>query len=111
MKLIVGLGNPGSEYLNTRHNVGFMVIDNYLGKVIYKNKFNGLYYKTKVENYEVIFLKPQSYMNLSGIVVKKYIDYYKIDLEDVLLSINDELISFSKLLFLFFFFLSSLSSS
>ena len=90
MKLIVGLGNPGKEYENTRHNVGFMVIDNYLNEVVYKSKFNGLYYKARIQGEDVIFLKPQSYMNLSGIVVKKYIDYFKIDLRDVLV-IRDDL--------------------
>ena len=46
MKLIVGLGNPGKEYDNTRHNIGFMILDNYLGDVKWSNKFNGLYYET-----------------------------------------------------------------
>ena len=88
MKLIVGLGNPGKEYENTRHNIGFMVIDNYLKNEKFKTKFNGMYLK-KV-NEEVIFLKPLSYMNLSGEVVKKYVDYFKINLSDLLI-ISDDL--------------------
>ncbi len=93
MKLIVGLGNPGREYENTRHNVGFSVIDNYittknLGS--FKLKFNGLFIKTKLFNEDVIFLKPQSYMNLSGEVVRKYVDFYKINVDDILV-ISDDL--------------------
>ena len=87
MKLIVGLGNPGIEYKNTRHNIGFTVINEYLPDVTFKNKFNGEYYIDKEQN--AIFLKPLSYMNLSGEVVKKYVDYYKIDLDDVLIIYDD----------------------
>ena len=91
MKLIVGLGNPGDEYKNTRHNMGFMVVDNYLNDdnnfII---KFNGMYKRQKVNNEDVIFLKPLSYMNLSGKVVKNYVDYFKIKLDDILI-ISDDL--------------------
>lgn len=90
MKLIVGLGNPGKEYENTRHNIGFMVIDNYLKNEKFKTKFNGMYLKKVINNEEVIFLKPLSYMNLSGDVVKKYVDYFKINLSDLLI-ISDDL--------------------
>lgn len=90
MKLIVGLGNPGKEYENTRHNIGFMVIDNYLKNEKFKTKFNGMYLKKVINNEEVIFLKPLSYMNLSGEVVKKYVDYFKINLNDLLI-ISDDL--------------------
>ena len=90
MKLIVGLGNPGKEYENTRHNIGFMVIDNYLKNEKFKTKFNGMYLKKVINNEEVIFLKPLSYMNLSGEVVKKYVNYFKIDLSDLLI-ISDDL--------------------
>lgn len=93
MKLIVGLGNPGKEYDNTRHNIGFFMIDQYLLKknlLSYKNKFNGLYVDTVINGEKVIFLKPQSYMNLSGGVVKKFIDFYKIDITDILI-ISDDL--------------------
>lgn len=90
MKLIVGLGNPGEKYENTRHNVGFIVLDNYLNGEKMKEKFDGLYIKKTIRNENVIFLKPQSFMNLSGEVVSKYVDYFKIDLKDIMV-IRDDL--------------------
>ena len=93
MKLIVGLGNPGKEYENTRHNVGFMVIDYFLSKnntEIKKEKYNGLYEELRLNNEKVIFLEPQKYMNLSGEVVRKFVDFYKINIEDILV-IQDDL--------------------
>lgn len=93
MKLIVGLGNPGKEYENTRHNIGFIFLD-YFADVhkisIDKEKYNGLYVQTIINNEKVILLKPLSYMNLSGEVVKKYVDYFKINIDDILI-INDDL--------------------
>ena len=83
MKLIVGLGNPGKEYENTRHNVGFMVVDYYISKKCiidnWKNKFNGSYLETNINGEKVIFLKPLSYMNLSGSVVSRFVSFYKTD--------------------------------
>ena len=90
MKLIVGLGNPGKEHEKTRHNVGFMCLDNYLGDVKWSNKFNGLYYETNIKGEKYIFLKPQSYMNLSGGVVRQFKDYFDIDIEDIIV-IQDDL--------------------
>lgn len=93
MKLIVGLGNPGKEYENTRHNVGFDVIDSYLKNKnleATKNKFDGLYIDTTINDEKIIFLKPQKYMNLSGEVVRKYVDYFKVNIEDILV-IHDDL--------------------
>ena len=93
MKLIVGLGNPGKEYENTRHNIGFMVLDDYANKknlTFTKSKDGGLYIKTCIENEEVILLKPQKYINLSGEVVIKFVKYYKINIDDILI-INDDL--------------------
>ena len=92
MKMIVGLGNPGCEYENTRHNIGFMILDNYAR---YKNvnfieKFNGLYTKISINNENIILLKPLSYMNLSGTVVKKYANYFKVDSKDIFI-IQDDL--------------------
>lgn len=93
MKLIVGLGNPGREYEKTRHNIGFITIDNYadkLGVSINKSKFNGLYGETIIDGEKVILLKPQSYINLSGEVIRKFVDFYKIELNDILI-IHDDL--------------------
>ena len=93
MKLIVGLGNPGKEYEKTRHNIGFMTIDKYadkLGVSITKEKYNGLYAETIINSEKVILLKPQSYINLSGEVIRRFIDFYKIDIEDILI-IHDDL--------------------
>ena len=93
MKLIVGLGNPGKEYENTRHNMGFMAIDRFANKhnvSITKNKFDGLYEELMINSEKVILLKPQRYINLSGEVIKKYVDFYKIDINDILI-ISDDL--------------------
>ena len=93
MKLVVGLGNPGKEYENTRHNIGYMFIDNYAKSKnveINSEKFNGLYTKISINDEQIILLKPLSYMNLSGEVVRKYVDYFKIDVNDILI-INDDL--------------------
>ena len=94
MKLIVGLGNPGIDYSNTRHNVGFNFIDSYLKyKKIdpdWKKKFDGLFLKTKINDEDIIFLKPQTFMNLSGDSVKKIVDFFHILLSDILV-ISDDL--------------------
>lgn len=94
MKLIVGLGNPGKEYDNTRHNIGFMMLDKYLSKKNIRDnwnlKFNGLYLETILFGEKVLFLKPQSFMNLSGEVVSKFVNYFKIDIGDILI-ISDDL--------------------
>lgn len=93
LKLIVGLGNPGREYENTRHNVGFMVLDYYsklINKEFNKEKFNGVYFDTIINGEKVVFLKPLSYMNLSGEVVYKFVDYFNIDISDIMI-IHDDL--------------------
>ena len=93
MKMIVGLGNPGKEYELSRHNIGFMVIDEYARqyKIInFKNKFNGLYAKVYHNGEYFILLKPLSFMNLSGIVVKKFANFYKIKSQDILI-VHDDL--------------------
>lgn len=90
MKLIVGLGNPGKEYKNTRHNVGFMIIDNYLGKVEWKIKHESNVFQKEINNEQVLFVKPLTYMNLSGLAVQKLVKYHKIDIKDILI-IHDDL--------------------
>lgn len=93
MKLIVGLGNPGKEYENTRHNIGFMVLDRFINKhniTSEKNKFSGIYYEFNLNNEKYILLKPQKYMNLSGEVVRDFVNFFKVDINDVLI-ISDDL--------------------
>ena len=71
MIIIVGLGNPGKKYTNTRHNVGWMVLDTLTGKIDWKDndKAQAFVYKTELENKDVEFLKPNTFMNNSGIAV------------------------------------------
>lgn len=93
MKIIVGLGNIGSNYKNTRHNIGFMVIDTYLAKYNITNKkekFNGEYYDIFIGAERVILLKPNKYMNLSGEVLRDYMSFFKVPIEDILI-IQDDL--------------------
>lgn len=81
MFLIVGLGNPGAEYANTRHNVGFMAVDEIARKYgfsAFRGKFDGLIAEGKIEGEKVYLLKPQTYMNLSGNSVVKAAFFYKI---------------------------------
>ena len=77
MKLIVGLGNPGKEYENTRHNAGFKFIDKFARSqnLEFKEKFNGLYTEFNYKGEKIILLKSQKYMNLSGEVVIKFKDF------------------------------------
>lgn len=92
MKLIVGLGNPGREYNNTRHNIGFMAIDsiaNYFNANNFKNKFNGSYSEFNYKDQKIILLKPEKYMNLSGEVVESFVNYFKIDIDDILVICDD----------------------
>lgn len=90
MKLVVGLGNPGREYENTRHNIGFIILDNILGNVKWSTKFNGEYYEDNINGEKIIFVKPLSYMNLSGGVVSSFANFYKINNKDIIV-IQDDL--------------------
>ncbi|MDY6063123.1 MAG: aminoacyl-tRNA hydrolase [Erysipelotrichaceae bacterium] len=90
MKMIVGLGNPGKEYEKTRHNVGFMVIDKLisrLGLTLDTKKFKGLY--TIDKKHDLLILKPQTYMNLSGEAVMALVNYYKINHDDIVIIYDD----------------------
>lgn len=92
MYLIVGLGNPEEDYSNTRHNMGFNTI-NKLGKQynidINKKKFKSLYGTGIIENEKVILLKPQTYMNLSGVAIREVMDFYKISAENLIVIHDD----------------------
>ena len=92
MYIIVGLGNPGDKYEKTRHNVGFMVMDrlsDVMNVSISTTKFKGEYVKFKYHGEDVILLKPMTYMNNSGESVRQVMDYFKIDVEDLLVVYDD----------------------
>jgi peptidyl-tRNA hydrolase len=92
MKLIVGLGNPGDKYQNTRHNCGFMAIERLeeiLDVKCDKVKFKGLYTKTKYQGQDIVLLKPMTYMNLSGESIRETMQYFKINIDDVLVIYDD----------------------
>ncbi len=92
MKLIIGLGNPGTEYFDTRHNIGFKAIDalgDHYHININKRKFRAEYGEGKVGDKKVILVKPQTYMNLSGESVKAFATWYKIKQKDILIIYDD----------------------
>lgn len=94
MKLIVGLGNPGKEYENTRHNVGFDIIDMIAKEnnfPTFKEKFQGLLSEKIINGEKVILLKPQTYMNLSGNSIVQVVKFYKIDSETEMTIIYDDM--------------------
>lgn len=91
MKLIIGLGNPGEKYEETRHNVGFMVLDELLRelepvkKTVWQEnkKLQSLMAQKFIKGTEIILAKPQTFMNASGYPVKKLVDYYQIELAEI----------------------------
>ena len=88
MKLIVGLGNPGKEYENTRHNLGFMVVDELARELkveLSRKKFGGLYCQTS----QYLLLKPQIGMNNSGKCVVDFLNYFRIPLDNLLVIYDD----------------------
>ncbi|WP_245595173.1 aminoacyl-tRNA hydrolase [Mycoplasmoides alvi] len=92
LKLIVGLGNPGKQYENTRHNVGFMFVDKLcdtLGLSLTNEGFKGLFVKSKFNDQDFIISKPQTFMNLSGIFVRQLSDFYKIWPQNILIIYDD----------------------
>lgn len=97
MKMIVGLGNPGKDYENTRHNIGFLFLDYFPGNNFNQEKFNGLYCKQVIDGEQVLFVKPLTYMNLSGNCVSRFVDYFKIDKEDLLIIQDDLDLDFGKI--------------
>ncbi len=97
MKIIVGLGNPGSEYENTRHNIGFMFLDflaNRHSFSINKKFKSSIIGETILGNNKIVFAKPQTYMNLSGKAVVELKNWYKVDDKDILIVYDDMDIQF-----------------
>ena len=97
MKLIVGLGNVGKEYENTRHNVGFMVLDSLGLEFSLEKKFQAYVAEKEIKGEKCLFLKPTTYMNLSGLAVQKVSDYYHISLNDILIIQDDLDLPFGKI--------------
>lgn len=94
MYLIVGLGNPGKEYQNTRHNIGFDVIDVIARQEnisVTEKKHKALIGKGVIAGHRVILAKPQTYMNLSGESVRSLLDYYKTDETEEFLVVSDDI--------------------
>lgn len=92
MYLVVGLGNPGDRYDKTRHNAGFDVVDLCEKKynfALNRTKFKGIYGETVIAGEKTLFLKPQTYMNLSGESVRAVMDFYKIPIENLIVIYDD----------------------
>ncbi len=92
IKIIVGLGNPGKDYIATRHNVGFWLVDQLVKPDIftYDKKFSGDISRINLKLHPIWLLKPQTFMNRSGFAVKQLASFYKIFPENILL-IHDDL--------------------
>ncbi|MFA5080197.1 MAG: aminoacyl-tRNA hydrolase [Candidatus Paceibacterota bacterium] len=95
MFIIVGLGNPGKEYEFTRHNIGFRTVDffvdkNNFSKFRHSKKYNAFVSEGLIGETEVLIIKPQTFMNLSGKSVRPLIDFYKLELKNELIVISDD---------------------
>jgi peptidyl-tRNA hydrolase, PTH1 family len=91
-KLVVGLGNPGSKYQATRHNIGFEVVDRLAqggSGVTFARKFGGLVAETEIDFHRVLLLKPETFMNLSGRSVGQVMRFYQLGLADLLVVCDD----------------------
>jgi PTH1 family peptidyl-tRNA hydrolase len=94
MKIIIGLGNPGEEYKKTRHNIGFMVIDTLREKLDFPEfkkdrKFNALISKGEYNDEKILLVKPQTFINLSGICVASLMNFFKVDPKDLFIIYDD----------------------
>ncbi len=89
--IVVGLGNPGSKYSETRHNAGFISIDYIIGKTSEKEKIkhDALCIQTRFENKKILFMKPQTFMNDSGRAVSSAVKYYNVPAENVIVIFDD----------------------
>lgn len=94
MYIIVGLGNPGSTYQNTKHNIGFDVIDKLAEQYnisVTQKKHKALIGKGNIDGYPVLLVKPQTFMNLSGESVRSVLDFYKLNIQEELIIIYDDI--------------------
>ena len=99
-KIIAGLGNPGKSYALTRHNIGFLVVEELASKAhlsIDKTRFDSEYVKARIKGQQVFLVKPLTYMNRSGLPIHKFASYYKIDIEDIIIVHDDMDLTFGKI--------------
>src|SRR6476619_6452416 len=92
MRLIVGLGNPGRQYEDTRHNVGFRVIDELSRRWqidLTRRRFSGVVGSGDIQGEQVLLLRPETYMNLSGRAVREAMTFHKLGLEHLLVVVDD----------------------
>jgi len=92
-KYIIGLGNPGKEYINNRHNIGFLILENLTkkhgSKFTLKNKLKSRYSELKINNFTYRLFLPNTFMNKSGEAVKAIFDWYKIELDQLFVIVDD----------------------
>lgn len=92
MYLIVGLGNPENEYAKTRHNMGFDTVNKIASKYkieMNRTKFNSIYGSGSINGEKVVLVKPQTYMNLSGQAVREFVNFYKVEKEELIIIYDD----------------------
>lgn len=98
MFVVIGLGNPGKEYASTRHNVGFDAIDIIARRnniTLNKIKFKSVYGEGNIGNEKVLLVKPQTFMNNSGITVREIFQFYKVPIENIIVIVDDIDIDFA----------------
>lgn len=99
-KLIAGLGNPGKDYAQTRHNIGFLVLDVLASKsclTFDKTRFESEYTKARIRGEDVFLVKPLTYMNRSGLSIHKFAAYHKIEIQDIIIVHDDMDLEFGKI--------------
>ncbi|MFT6332540.1 MAG: PTH1 family peptidyl-tRNA hydrolase [Lentimonas sp.] len=92
MFLIAALGNPGTKYQQTKHNLGFLLADDIIKEFSFdqkSDKFNSHFFTGKINDHKITLIKPQTYMNLSGSAVQSFISFYKIPLEKIIVLHDD----------------------
>ena len=97
MKAVIGLGNPETKYLKTRHNIGFMIVDKLLARnnIVLSDKFQSFFGKKD----NVLYLLPKTYMNLAGRAVVELMNFYKLNIRDILVICDDTTLELGTLRF------------
>jgi PTH1 family peptidyl-tRNA hydrolase len=92
MKIVVGLGNPGRRYAGTRHNLGYDIVD-YVAQSpsggVFRERFDALTTESQEDDQLLLLVKPQTFMNLSGLCVRRFVDFYQLPLSDLLVVCDD----------------------